>query len=296
MSRSVRRVGGARVGRAGDAGRARRHVARELPRGRGQPRVDADQRVAVRLVLAVGVVVVRLGGEREQLRRGRDQPCGQRELRAQQVHFGEIVLEGQRRLGADRVGQRFRVDERIAVAVAADPGAGAQERRQRGAVDAEVAGEPRAEVGVDAGNLVEERVPVVGQSVVDLVLHRELRQPQHRGLPQVEYLPVQRAVELGGLFRRQRDAVAPDQEAHDLPLGVEDALALDLGGMRREHRRHQRPGEPARQRGAVRHPTAASRSSACAMLPRCGGDPPSACARRRRFWWTSSAMLARCEK
>ena len=102
-------------------------------------------------------------------------------------------------------------------------------------------------------------------------------------------------------IRRPRRAVSSTRSRHcrsraTLALAIEDALALDFGRMRGQHRAHQRVGEPRGDRSRRRCRAPATHSSASARLPRCGGEPASAWLRRRRFWWTSSAMLTRCEK
>ena len=247
---------GAQVRRRGvrfahHARRSRRYVARERSGGSGEAAVDPDQRLPIRLVLPVRILVVRVPRELEQRGRRLHQSRRQRQLAAEPVHLIEVMLERDGRLRADRVRQRFRRHERIAVAVAADPRAGTQERLQPGHVEVEIVRKPRRHVRVELRNLVEKRVAVVREAVVDLVLHLELREPDHRGLPQLEHLAVERGVELGDLGGRQLDAVAPDEQPRDLALGVEDALALDLGRMRGQHRRDQRLVEPARDRRTV---------------------------------------------
>jgi hypothetical protein len=197
------------------------------------------------------ILVVRRGGERQQRLRRLDQARRQRQLAAQSMRFHEVVLERDGGLRADGIGERAGVDERIAVAIAADPRSSAQERRNSFRADAEIVREPRPQIRVQPGDLVQERITVVREPVVDLVLDLQLRQAQHRRLPQLEHLPVERGVELGRLFRRERDPVAPAQQSGDLALRVENALALDLGRMRGQHRHHERIVEPARKRGTV---------------------------------------------
>ena len=67
--------------------RARRHVAGERLRGRGDPRVDADQRLPVGLVGTMRIVIVGGDRERQQRRRRLHEPRRQRQLAAQQVDF-----------------------------------------------------------------------------------------------------------------------------------------------------------------------------------------------------------------
>ena len=59
-----------------------------------------------------------------------------------------------------------------------------------------------------------------------------------------EHLPVESRLEFHRFVGGERHAVAPLQEPRDLAFAIEDALALDLGRVRRQHRAHQRVGEP----------------------------------------------------
>ena len=110
---------------------AQRLGAGERVQRRRQARVDADQCAPVRLVLAMRVGVARRGGEPLQRRRHRLQHRRDRQLAAELVHFGEVVAQRRLALARERGGERRRVDEGVAVAVAADPVAHAEEARDR---------------------------------------------------------------------------------------------------------------------------------------------------------------------
>ena len=156
------------------------------------------------------------------------------------MHFLEIVGERDRCLCADRVGKGVRDNVRIAVAVTADPGARAQERRQtRRRVDPEFIVQPLLHGGVELRQLGEESVAVVGEPIVDLIEHAQPRQAQHRGLPQREHLAVEAGFELDRLVRRKLHAVAPLQQPGDLAFAFEDAPALHRWSDARSQR-HQR--------------------------------------------------------
>jgi len=159
------------------------------------------------------------------------------ESAAQPVDLVQVVVEGDRRLRAHRVDERLRRDVRVAVAVAADPRAHPQERRQPRSVS-RAGREPRREVGVQARQLGEERVAVVREPVLDIVDHLQPREPQHRRLPEAQHAPVELVVDLVALGGRGRPPVAHRDELRDSALGVEDAPALDLGRVRGEHRAH----------------------------------------------------------
>ncbi len=199
------------------------------------------------------------------------------------MHFAQMVRQRNRRLRAVRVLQRVGPDEGIAVAVAADPRAHDQKRGNDRPVP-EVARALVLQIGVKPGDLVEKCVPVVGDTVVDLVLHLQLGQPQHRGLPQREHLPIQpllhgvpltgRDLHRGKLVRCQRAAVAPLKQADDLPFAGEDALALHLGRMRGQHGAHQRIGKERAEHRAVDARFAQAKESVCdaARLRRRSGE------------------------
>ena len=254
--RGERRVDGVEVG----AELARRPVRRRLDlrptdrnhvgepaRRRRESRVDPDQCLPVGLVLTMWIGVLRSRGQRQEVGRRRHEARGQRELAAQSVHFVEVVRERDAGLRADRIGQGLGDDERIAVAVAPDPRTHPEERGYA-RCRAELRTQQALERCMQARDLDEERVAVIGEAVVDLVLHPQTGEPQHRRLPQLEHQDVQPEREVGGLVGRQRRAVAPGEQARNLAFDVEDGLALDLGRVRGQHRADQRVVEPARYR------------------------------------------------
>jgi hypothetical protein len=134
--------------------------------------------------------------------------------------------------------QGVRADVRIAIAVAADPGAYGEERRQPGlARELEAKAQRLLQVGVETRQLGQEGEAEIGERIGDLVGDREAREPEHRGEPQPQHLGVQRAV--------ARRALRRGEEPGDLALALEDALALHLGRMRGQHRAHASAREPA---------------------------------------------------
>src|SRR5205814_7312227 len=100
------------------------------------------------------------------------------------------------------------------------------------------------EIGVELRDVLEKRIAVIRETVVDFVTHLELRQAQHRCLPQPQHLSIERGVELRTFVRRQLNAVAPHEQARDLALDVENALALDLGRMRGQYGNDELIAEP----------------------------------------------------
>ena len=103
-------------------------------------------------------------------------------------------------------------DERVAVAVAADPAAHAQ---QRG--NADVLAEARFhllfQVGVDLRDFAEKGVAVILQAVRDLVMHRQPGGAQHARLPQDQHEAMQGFLIAGQFIRRHAGAIALGQQA-----------------------------------------------------------------------------------
>jgi len=149
----------------------------------------------------------------------------------------QVVTQGGFRLAGERGAQRRGIDERVAVAVAADPLAHAEEAGDL------AAGQRRLELFVEDRDLRQEGRPVVAERVVDLVLDRQLRRAQHPRLPELGHAGAQQRL-VGGKLARARGRRPRREQLGDRALGVEDALALDFGRMRRQHRRDE---------GAVQH-------------------------------------------
>jgi len=139
------------------------------------------------------------------------------------------MAQGHFRLALERQAQGFGGDEGVAVAVATDPVAHAQEgrdvlARQRG-----------FELRVQARDLDEEGAGVVAQHVFDFIGHGELGVAQHARLPQLGDAGAQRVLDL--LLGDGVGAHALAQQLTNVALGIEDGLALHLGGVGGEHRR-----------------------------------------------------------
>ena len=143
----------------------------------------------------------------------------------------------------------------------------------------------------------QKRVAVVGEAVVDLVSHLQLRQraasPSATARAPGGSRPDANSAVSSGV---SVDAVAPRAAAARSRARSRGCSCAGPRSGARSARAHQRVVEPVLRLRRVHAAPARDGRSASAMLPRCGGDPASACARRRRFWCTSSAMLARCEK
>src|SRR5712691_3864976 len=135
----------------------------------------------------------------------------------------------------------LRADVRIAVAVTADPAAHGEKRRQPGcAQECEARAQGFFQVRVQARDPRNESEAEIRERIGDLVRDGELGEAQHRREPQPQHLRVQGAIAPGR--GRQRD------QARDLALAFEDALALHFGGMRGQHRAHAGAREPSQER------------------------------------------------
>ena len=259
---------GQELGRA-RVGVLRRHrmaqrlgAGQRLQRGR-QARVHADQRAPVGLVAAVLVVVGRGRGQRQHLGAHRRQHVRGRQLGTQLVHLGQVEAQCGLGLARQRHAQRLGADVGVAVTVAADPVAHAQEGRHL------VAGQGLLDLAVQLGDLPQKRGVVVAQRVLDLVGHRQLGGAQHARLPQLgdaraDQLLVLAALALAGQI------VALANEFGDGAFGIEDALALHLGGVGREHRRDvgalQRGGNVGRAVVGAVQPLEADRQRAFLLV------------------------------
>ena len=164
------------------------------------------------------------------------------------MQFLEIEAHGALALHGERLARDVGGDEGIAVAVAADPASHAQEGRHLDVLPGRVGGAEQAlEIGVEQRQRAQEGVVVVGQPVGDLVDDAQTRAAHQAGLPQREHVAAQRPAVGGELLRRELDPVALVEQAGDLHLAVDRALAADLRRMRRQHRAAQGVVEEALQ-------------------------------------------------
>ena len=171
------------------------------------------------------------------------------QLGAELVRLDEVVLEHRGGLPGGGVEERVGGDERVAVAIAADPTADVQERRdgqRRAAV-----GEQILEIAHQARQLGEERAPMVVEAVVDLVDHRDPLRAQQPRAPHRENGAAQRLIGARRVRRREGRVIPFGEERGDLALAVEDALALHLGRVGGEHRGDMRRAQHRRHRVVV---------------------------------------------
>jgi hypothetical protein len=177
---------------------AQRLGAGELVQGRGEARVDADQGAPVGLVLAVRAGVA--GGVGEALHLGAHRLQRRRvgELGAELVDLRQVVAQRRLALARERRAQGAGVDERVAVAIAADPVAHAKEARDL------VAGKRLLDLAVEDRDLGEEGDAVVAERVLDLVGERSAGGAQHSCLPELGDAGAQQRLVGGEIARARR--------------------------------------------------------------------------------------------
>ena len=231
------------AGQVGDR-LAQRHDMVEVPRRPGEPGIHAGDRAPIGLAAPRQGRVAGVVGERVQLRADPDESRVERQDAAELVQLVEIIGERPGALLPHRLLQHLGGDKRVAVAVAADPRADLKERRDR---LLEPLSAERVEFvldrAVEARQLAEEGVVVIGEAVGDLVDHFQPRLAQHVGAPEdkdaaPELLLVERELGLVAV-----GAIALVQKLCDLELSCQRALAPDLGRMGGQHRAHQRAVE-----------------------------------------------------
>ena len=133
-------------------------------------------------------------------------------------------------------------DERVAVAIAADPRAHAH---GTGGVDADrpAVGDEPFEVALQRRDDAEQARLVVAQGLVDLVGDAQLRHAQHGRLPQREHEHAQVVVELGAVGRARRRVGAGGEHPGDLADDVEHGLAAHLGRVGGDDRHDEQVGD-----------------------------------------------------
>jgi hypothetical protein len=215
----------------------------ELARSGGEPRIDPGQRAPVRLVATVLRCVGRALRECRQLGRNAHDAQRLRQLASELVHLAHVEVERGRGLPHQRMPRDLVRHIGVAVAISADPTTQPQEGGHFDVRVAPVRAQQVFDLGVQLRQLAQKRVAVVGQAVLDLIVHGEPQLAQDARLPQSENHTPQRFFVGGSLLVRHFDAVALGQQPGDGEVAVENALALNFGRMRSENRGDQRLGE-----------------------------------------------------
>ncbi len=196
--------GGIGIGLRPDRAGAGRRVPDHRLEGGGEPRIDAGERAPIGFVAARTAGIVRRLGE-----------CGQRFARGRMLgrdrQFGaepvdRVEIGAEHRLGRARQhqSQLVRLDVGIAVAVAADPVAEAQEARHARAQRAIPA-------RVERGQRRQQHVAQIGERGLDLVGDVEPLTAQRARLPEQRDLADDRLLDqvaVGRLVARRRRAAA----------------------------------------------------------------------------------------
>ena len=201
----------------------------QLLQSRGQTGVDANQSAPIGLVFAMLAGIWAVIGQSLHLRRDANQHQRGGQLRAQEMHFAQMVAQhglalatqGQLQRGGGHVG--------IAIAVAADPVA----HSKKHLVDSANA---LFHVLIQPRNLFEKGRFKVRQRVFNFIGHLQLGVAQQAGLPQLRHARAQLHLQRGFIPRGQIHRIARRQDASNGPLGIQNAFALHLGRVGCEHR------------------------------------------------------------
>ena len=146
-----------------------------------------------------------------------------------------MVFVRDRGLHFDSEPEHLGRDERVAVAVAADPGAH-RDRTRVGDRAAESTFGEFLDIVLERRDRLEDARPVVAQGLVDLVTDPELRQADLGGLPQRQDFEPHEVVELGEFARALTGSCsASEQLGHGVHV-VEHGLAADFGGVGGDYR------------------------------------------------------------
>ncbi len=158
------------------------HAMAERMGGGGKPGVDPGQGPTVRLVAAMLGHVGRKRRQFVECRGGFHDADRLRQLAAQLMQLVEIKVHGRRGMPRQRMPHHVGRHVRIAVAVTADPAA--QFQVVGGAHLADVALRQQVfDFRVEPRYLAQEGVTVVGQAVLDLIVHRQPQLAQDARLP-----------------------------------------------------------------------------------------------------------------
>ena len=181
----------------------------QLCGSRGQSGIDSGHREAIRLATAMRRRVGRAPGERAQFLGNVGEMRRQRQFGTERVQFLQIEVEDPARLQPQRAAHDIGGDERVAVAVAADPASHGEKGRQFAGLATLLLVQPVFERAMQPRHLVQERVIIERKAVGDFVEHGELGPAQQIGLPERQHGAAQLFVAGFGLFRRKLHPFAP---------------------------------------------------------------------------------------
>ncbi len=216
--------------RTGIGRRRCRRIVRRSPRREGSRREASEhpsERAAVGLVDAVLRAVGRGIRQCEQFVAHPHESPRHAQFGRKLANLGKIVLQGECAVALEGVEHGVAIDARVA-AVAADPAAYAQQRRQA-YLGASRGREQVLDVRVQLRHFLQEGVAIVREPVLDLVEHGEPHRAQDARLPQRRDDASQRLVRLLAFAAGGRVPVPFGEEPSDLALTIEDAATLHLG-------------------------------------------------------------------
>ena len=156
----------------------------------------------------------------------------QRQFSAQRMDAVQIISDRRRRAALQRILQLGRLNEGIAVAIAADPAAHAQETLR-----------PRPQhpfpPGIERGQHGQEAVPKISEDIFDFVGNEQLFAAQRACLPQERDLAKDSFVQIFPVRRFRAPRVFEVHQVGDAVLVVDHALAPHLGRVGGQHRHDQ---------------------------------------------------------
>ena len=217
------------IGRQSTVEAVLRLAVQSVRRGGRQPGPDHPHRAPVRFVGALGLSAgfCQVGQPRADGHQSRRQ--GQFLLEGGE--FVEVMLEGG--VGGVAGGKTNHLggDVRIAVAVTADPRPGPHHRRDQQVRAGPASAQRVPHLGVDLGDHLEERRPVIAQAGLDLIGDLQSGQPDQRGLPQGQDVSAQLGLDGPAVHGLCLTVQSQPHQRGDAVLGVEDGAPAGLGGV-----------------------------------------------------------------
>ena len=222
---------GCRLGMA--KARVERNVA--LAGGGGQPCQQGGDGAAVGFFFAADGGIGRAVAQCLHGRADLHPAVGQRQFAVEAFEFVVVMGKGDFGLARQGVAQQVGVDERVAVAVAADPAADAVKVGDFDA-GAEGGGDVVFQPAVQGRQGIKEGQRVIGDAVFDFVLDRQLEGADVGRLPERQQYPLELGRQGGFGVGIDIGVVEQLQELADGTLAVQRGLALHFGRMGGQYR------------------------------------------------------------
>ena len=156
---------------------------------------------------------------------------------AERFNLVEIFAQDQGSCRLQRAANAIGFDQRVAVAVAANPGAELNQIRQSIFVELQTVdfAERFHDLGINLRQGIEQRKPKVAQAHANFVVDGGFRQAHFVGLPEGSHFRADIVFAILRFFGGQRKAVEALQLLRDAASLQQDGLPRDLRGMCREH-------------------------------------------------------------